>query len=91
MGHGADNPLKPIQGVFADDPIATTEQAWNQAVQDGIQPTVGNNGNLNYSIPYPEAGLQGGQVGTAAGNPILNAIRIVTEPVGNLLVTSFPE
>lgn len=86
MQHGFDNLGKPIQGVFADDPISTVEQAWQNA--NGISPTVGGNGNWNYSIPYPEAGLQGGYNGTA---DILNKVRIVTEPGCNKVVTAFPE
>ncbi|WP_326489761.1 RHS repeat-associated core domain-containing protein [Paraburkholderia sp. ZP32-5] len=90
MQHGNDNSVKPSHGVFADDPIATTNAAWDKAVQTGIAPTVGGNRNWNYDIPYPEAGLGGGISGNAAGNPILNSVRIVTTPGTNQVVTSFP-
>jgi RHS repeat-associated protein len=89
--HGADVPNRTVpHGVFADDPVATTNAAWNNAVRDGVRPTVGNNGNLIYDIPHPNAGLQGGQPGAAAGNPILNNVRIVTTPSGNKVVTAHP-
>jgi len=91
MRHGNDIPGRLIHGVFADDPIATTNQAWEIAIQEGIEPIIGGNGNLNYLVPFPETGLQGGQIGGAAGNPILDTIRIVTEPGCNNVVTAFPE
>lgn len=83
---------KVSHGVFADDPIATTNAAWDKAVHQKISPTVGPNGNLVYDIPYSEAGLQGGIPGAVAGNPILDSVRIVTSPGGtNKVVTSFPK
>ncbi|WP_230941972.1 RHS repeat-associated core domain-containing protein, partial [Burkholderia stagnalis] len=93
MRHGEDIPKRQVpHGVFADDPIATTNAAWDKAVQQRVSPTVGPNGNLVYDIPYPEAGLQGGIPGAAAGHPILDSVRIVTGPGGaNKVVTSFPK
>ncbi|MNR22955.1 hypothetical protein D3C85_1399430 [compost metagenome] len=93
MRHGEDIPNRQVpHGVFADDPIATTNAAWHKAVQQRISPTVGPNGNLVYDIPYAEAGLQGGILGNTSGNPILNSVRIVTRPAGtNQVVTSFPK
>nr|WP_279613162.1 RHS repeat-associated core domain-containing protein [Burkholderia ubonensis] len=62
MRHGEDIPDRKVpHGVFADDPIATTNAAWDKAVHQRISPTVGPNGNLAYDIPYSEAGLQGGR------------------------------
>jgi RHS repeat-associated protein len=92
MRLGNDMPSRTSpHGVFADDPIATTNAAWNKAVNDGISPTVNpKNGNLVYDVPYPNAGLGGGRVGNAAGNPILNNVRIVTTPSGNQVVTAHP-
>ena len=87
MQHAFDNPAKSLQGVFADDPIATTEAAWEIAVQDGILPTIGPGGNWNYIVPWAEAGLQGGRNGSGE---ILNRILISTEPGCNKVVTAFP-
>ncbi len=92
LRHGADRPLRDIHGVFADDPIGTTNAAWDIAVQDGIAPVLNpDNGNWNYIVPFLEAGLQGGQVGNAAGNPILNEVLISTKPGCNSVVTAFPQ
>jgi hypothetical protein len=92
MRHGSDRPRRTIHGVFADDPIATTDQAWDIAVRDGIQPTIDpGSGNWNYRVPFPNAGLQGGQVGDAAGNPVLDKVLISTEPNCNTVTTAFPE
>ncbi|WP_414142611.1 RHS repeat-associated core domain-containing protein [Burkholderia cepacia] len=79
------------RGVFVDDPIVTKNKAWDIAVKDGMAPTVGPNGNWIYDVPYPEAGLQGGIPGNAAGNPILNSVRMVTNPGENQVITSFPK
>ena len=91
--HGADDPSRQVpHGVFADEPIKATEDAWGVAKRDGIQPyteTPGN-GNWIYDVPYPDAGIQGGAPGAAAGNPILNMIRIVVKPNSNQVVTAFP-
>ncbi len=93
MKHGDDIPTRPgPHGVFADDPIATTNAAWDTAVQQGIQPTVQPNGNWSYDVPSPEAGLGGGVPGNAAGNPVLNKVQVVTQPnTNNTVVTSFPK
>ena len=91
MQHGSDIPVKPSQDVFADDPIATNNAAWDKAVKAGVTPTVGGIGNWNYDVHYPEAGLGGGVSGNAAGNPILNSVKIVTTPGTNQVVTSFPK
>nr|WP_080497718.1 RHS repeat-associated core domain-containing protein [Burkholderia ubonensis] len=93
MRHGEDMPDRKVpHGVFADDPIATTNAAWDKAVHQKISPTVGPNGNLVYDIPYSEAGLLGGIPGAVAGNPILDSVRIVTSSGGtNKVVTSFPK
>lgn len=82
---------KTFACVFADDPIATTNATWDKAVKDGVTPTVGGNGNWNYDVHYPEAGLGGGVSGNAAGNPILNSVKIVTTSGTNQVVTSFPK
>jgi hypothetical protein len=92
MRHGDDMPTRNVaHGVFADDPIATTNSAWDIAVRDGIKPELDpRSGNWNYTIPYPEAGLNGGIPGTRDGNPILNSIRIAVLPGTNKVVTAFP-
>jgi hypothetical protein len=91
MRHDVDIPNRPgAHGVFSETSLDQVENAWNIAKQQGIQLTVGPNGNWVYDIPSPEAGLQGGQVGAAAGIPILNNIRIVTVPNTNQVVTAFP-
>jgi RHS repeat-associated protein len=90
MLHDADNLAKPVHGVFSGTSLDQVEEAWNIAKQQGIQPYAGNNGNWNYDIPFPDAGLRGGQAGAAAGNPILDSIKIVTLPNSNQVVTAFP-
>jgi len=92
MRHANDIPTRKIMhGVFADNPIDMVNQAWAIAGAAGLTPTVGGNGNWNYSVPFPEAGLGGGMPGAAAGNPVLDTIHIVTKPGCNDIVTAFPE
>nr|WP_236124192.1 hypothetical protein [Pseudomonas cichorii] len=91
--HGVDDPARQVtHGVFAEEPISATEQAWAIAKHDGIKPHIETpgNGNWIYDVPYPDAGIQGGKPGAAAGNPILNSIRIVVKPNINKIVTAFP-
>lgn len=84
------NRVKP-HGVFVDDPVVTTNKAWEKVIKEGIIPSVNSkNQNLIYDVPFPEAGLQGGLPGAAVGNPILNTVRIITTPVGNQVVTAHP-
>ncbi|WP_198373913.1 hypothetical protein [Burkholderia ubonensis] len=80
---------KSRTAFFADDPIATTNAAWDKAVHQKISPAVGPNGNLVYDIPYSEAGLQGGGDSRAAGNPILDSVRIVTATAVQNLAIAF--
>ena len=92
MRHANDIPTRKIMhGVFADNPIDMVNQAWAIAGAAGLTPTVGGNGNWNYSVLFPEAGLGGGMPGAAAGNPVLDTIHIVTKPGCNNIVTAFPE
>jgi RHS repeat-associated protein len=93
MRHDIDVPGRPgAHGVFSETSLDQVEKAWDVAKAQGIKPYTipGGNGNWIYDIPYPNAGLQGGQVGAAAGNPILNNVRIVVAPNTNQVVTAFP-
>jgi hypothetical protein len=88
LDHGVDNPNKPLQGVFTNDPVLTTEQAWAQGQLQGIQPTPQTNGNLKFVVPMGgPVGWQGGFNGTGAP---LSSVRIVVNAL-NQVVTSFPE
>ncbi|OOL36198.1 RHS repeat-associated core domain-containing protein [Pseudomonas sp. FSL W5-0299] len=91
--HGADDPTRPVpHGVFTEEPIKATENAWAIAKRDGITPYVEQpgNGNWIYDVPYPNAGFKGGLPGAADGHPVLNSIRIVVKPNTNNVVTAFP-
>jgi hypothetical protein len=87
--HGADDPLKVVHGVFADDPISMTNQAWQEVLAGNAAQDLGDPA-LAYWVDSAEAGLQGGQVGNAAGNPILNRIRIVLNPNNCEVISAYP-
>ena len=90
MRHDADMPNRNVHSVFGDTSLDQVEGAWNTAKEQGIRPTLNSYGNWEYNISSPNAGLQGGRVGAAAGNPILNNIKVVTLPNSNAVVTAFP-
>ena len=84
--HGVDDPSKSVHGVFNSNPIHVTQQAWEIARRNGIQPVVDGN-RWVYDIPFPNAGWEGGRNGTGGR---LNTVRIVTEAGSRTIVTSFP-
>ncbi|WP_232005293.1 RHS repeat-associated core domain-containing protein [Neisseria animaloris] len=87
--HGQDDPGRcGPHGVFADDPIEQTEAAWEKAKRDNITPTQQGNRSV-YTVPFPEAGLQGGDPSHPNHCGILNNIRIVVEN-GNKVIAAFP-
>ncbi len=88
QAHGIDNLAKPLQGIFSNDPVLTTEQAWSQAQLQGIQPQIQGNGNSLYQVPMGgPVGWQGGFNGSGA--PLTN-VNIFVNPA-NQVVTSFPK
>ncbi|WP_232486844.1 RHS repeat-associated core domain-containing protein, partial [Pectobacterium parmentieri] len=92
MRHDVDMPNRAVHSVFSETSLDQVEDAWNIAKKKGISPYIEDpgNGNWIYDIPYPNAGIAGGVKGAAAGNPILDNIRIVVEPGTNRVVTAFP-
>lgn len=92
MRHDVDMPNRAVHSVFSETSLDQVEDAWSIAKKKGISPYIEDpgNGNWIYDIPYPNAGIAGGVKGAAAGNPILDNIRIVVEPGTNRVVTAFP-
>ena len=88
--HGIDDPSRSTaHGVFNGDPINLTADAWKRAKELGIEPQIQGN-RLVYDIPYPNAGIQGGNPGLPGHGQTLNTIRIVTEAGSNRVITAFP-
>ena len=89
--HGADIPGRNVpHGVFSGNPINQTAQAWKIAKEQGVQPVVQPNGNLAYTIPMRNAGIQGGNPAHPDHGKILNNVLIITKPNSNQIVTSYP-
>ncbi|MEM5290917.1 RHS repeat-associated core domain-containing protein [Paraburkholderia sabiae] len=85
--HGADDVTKDLHGIFSENPMHMVQQAWKKAKDMGITPTSPGR-RETYTIPFPNAGTQGGKLGSGA---TLNTIKIVVEKGTNKVVTAFPE
>ena len=89
LEHGADVLTKEFHGVFADDPIAMTNEAL-QEVLAGNATRDFSDSALAFWVDRAEAGLQGGWGGAKAGNPILNRIRVVLNPKNCNVISAYP-
>nr|WP_094229256.1 RHS repeat-associated core domain-containing protein [Methanolobus psychrotolerans] len=84
MLHSKDNLNKDFHGVFSDDPVKVTNEAWGN--RGSITPV--REGNVDkYYIPYPNAGFEGGRMGT---HETLNYVQIVTKADTNQIISSYP-
>jgi RHS repeat-associated protein len=84
--HEVNDLTKPKHGVFSNDSITMTNNAWNNG-NHGVTPIRQANGNDKYVIPFPGAGTEGGYSGSGG---TLNSITIITEAGTNNVITSFP-
>ncbi|OHT23049.1 hypothetical protein A3Q29_21580 [Providencia stuartii] len=88
--HGIDDPTRNIpHGVFNDNAINQTANAWQRAKELGIRPQVQGNKWI-YEIPSPNAGWQGGNPSLPGHGQALNTIKIATDANSNRVVTAFP-
>ncbi|AGC46191.1 hypothetical protein MYSTI_04902 [Myxococcus stipitatus DSM 14675] len=86
--HNTDNPNKPSHGVFADDGVAVTQEAWARAHTLGLTPD--STGRLNVPMGR-DVGLLGGIAGAAANHPLLTSVTIIVIPGTNRLITAYPD
>jgi RHS repeat-associated protein len=85
--HEHDKPNKPDHGVFMEDGVAATHEAWQKGHEQGI--AIQSNGF--FEVPMGrDVGLAGGQSGLAANHPLLNGVRIILQPGTNKLITAYP-
>ncbi len=88
--HGTDNPNRNVEhGVFSENPINQTTEAWKQAKETGLQPRF-EYGKRIYEIPSPNAGVQGGNPSKLGHGQTLNTIRIVMETNSNRVISAYP-
>ena len=88
--HNLDNLAKAAHGVFFDDGIRVTEEAWKIAVSKGIK-GVHKGGVVEYTIPM---GRQVGYLGGVAGSRAavqLNSVKIIVRAGSNKVITAFPD
>lgn len=79
--------VRPNHGVFFDDPIKTSEEAWSK--RDGVTPDI-KGGREIWDIPMGRnVGVAGGQVGQQAYIP-LQTVRIIVKKGTSEVVTAFP-
>jgi len=89
--HGVDDPSRNVpHGVFSENPINQTADAWQRAKDLKIEPTVQGD-RLVYEIPSPNAGIQGGNPSLPGHGQTLDTIVIVVEAGNNKIITSFPQ
>jgi len=81
--HGTNNTNKPTHGVFNNDPVLTTQEAWYRGQRLGIQ--LSPDGTLVVPMGRP-VGWQGGVQGTGAA---LDNVTIITTD-GTQIITAFP-
>ncbi|MDQ3650101.1 MAG: DUF6531 domain-containing protein [Acidobacteriota bacterium] len=87
--HEVDNPSRTVpHGVFMEDGVPATHEAWQRAHDLGISPDP-TTGVLTVPMGR-DIGLMGGQPGAAANHPILTNVTIFLVPGTNQLVTAFP-
>ena len=85
--HEHDKPNKSDHGVFMEDGVAATHEAWQKGHEQGI--AIQSNGF--FEVPMGrDVGLAGGQSGLAANHPLLNGVRIILQPGTNKLITAYP-
>ena len=77
-------------GVFADDAVETVDKAWEKAIEMELEGVVQPNGNIRYEVPYPDAGLQGGNPDLPGHGDVLDTVTIVVKPPNNDIITAFP-
>ena len=82
--HGANNVQKLEHGVFNNDPVETTNNAW--ANKGNVQP-INENGVDIYHIPFENAGYAGGTTGNGQN---LNYVTIITKQNSNEIITAYP-
>lgn len=88
QAHGANDLSKPIQGVFDNDPVLTTQQAWQQVQLQGIRPVL-ENGLDTYTVPMGgRVGWQGGANGSGAA---LTNVKIFVKPGTTKIITAYPQ
>lgn len=86
--HGVNNTNKPLHGVFDNDPVLTTQEAWYRTQLDGVKPILDNGVDV-YIVPMGRRiGWQGGANGTGAP---LTSVKIVTQPGTTRIITAHPQ
>ena len=84
--HNVDNPAKKAHGVFLDDGVAVTNQAWKRANALGLKPDASG---LLVVRMNRQVGWAGGQQGAGAAVP-LDSVTIRVVPGTNQIITAFP-
>jgi RHS repeat-associated protein len=84
--HNVDNPAKPQHGVFLEDGVAVTDEAWAKAGRDGLSPDA--QGKLVVPMGR-QVGWAGGSEGAAAAVPLDN-VTIHVKPGTNEIITAYP-
>ena len=85
--NGYDNPNKPAHGMFFDDGVTVTNEAWARAQKMGLKPDA--SGKLTVPMDR-QVGWLGGKAGAEASVP-LNSVTIIVKPGTNQIITAYPD
>lgn len=85
--HNVDSPAKARHGVFFDDGVKVTDEAWERAQQLGLTPD--KTGKVTVPMQR-QVGVAGGVEGSAAYVP-LNSVTIQVVPGTNKIITAYPD
>lgn len=84
--HNVNNPNKAAHGVFFDDGVTVTNEAWAKAQKIGLQP----NSTGKLTVPMDrQVGWMGGKAGEAAVP--MNSVTIIVKPGTNQVITAYPD
>lgn len=88
--HNVPNIDKAAHGVFIDDAVTTTGEAWSIVQKTGIQP-VSNGGLSVYTVPMGRnVGFAGGANANALAGVEHTSVQIFVKPGTTQIVTAYP-
>lgn len=83
--HNQDNPIKDQHGVFYEDGVDLTNEAWEKAAREGLKPDAG--GTLSVSFDKL-IGRAGGKASNT--DELFYSVEIKLVPFTNQIITSYP-
>ncbi|NKY39211.1 hypothetical protein [Cellulomonas septica] len=89
LNHATDQPQRSKHGVFTEDPLAATDEAWAIARRGPVVSFTNGDRTSYYVNMQRDVGYVGGEPGSTAGHPKVSYMVLGIEN-GNHVITSFP-